>query len=214
LHLAAGDQATLTAAQGAGARQIDAAQMGTIIALQQEAWSYQPFAYLKENGWQGVAQGQGLFFVGPLARFNAGQPAATALAEEERQRMLQCLGTPPLYKLTAAFGAMAVELIQAAEILLSLSSPEKLAGPVLRTIPKTTPSGSAWAALEAPQGLIWQHYQVDDDGIVRAVTVIDARAANNALKCMLAERVVRAALERNQDKAAIKEKAAVALLPF
>lgn len=213
LHLAAGDQPILTDPQGGGPQTIKADQLGESIARHQEVWTYQPFAYLKDKGWAGVEASPGLFYVGPLARFNAGQAASTPLAEEERQRIMACLGTPPVYKLTAAFGALAVELIEAAERLQSLSSPEKLAGPALRTIPQDRVA-STWAALETPQGLAWHRYQVNDDGIVEAVTVIDARVANNALKCLLARQVVRDALQRKEDPAAIKEKTAVALLPF
>jgi F420-non-reducing hydrogenase large subunit len=213
LHLAADGKVTLTHPDGKGPQQFNADQLGDIIGLQQEEWTCQPFAYLNEQGWQGVEQSQGLFYVGPLARFNAGSAAVTPLAEEERQRMIESLGEPPVYKLTATFGAMAVELIQAAEILQSLSSPEKLAGPALRTIPKTK-AGSTWAALEAPQGLTWHQYQVNDSGIVQAVTIIDAHAANNALKCLLARQLVGAALERKENPAVIKEKVTVAMLPF
>jgi F420-non-reducing hydrogenase large subunit len=213
LHLDAGGKVSLTHPDGSVAQQFNADQLGDIIALHQEQWTFQPFAYLKDKGWQGVEQSAGLFFVGPLARFNAGQAAATPLAEEERQRMMETVGAPPVNKITAAFGALAVELVQAAETLQNLSSPEKLAGPALRTIPRTK-AGSTWAALETPQGLTWHQYHVTDDGIIQAATIIDAHAANNALKCLLARQLVSAALERKENPGAIKEKVAVAMLPF
>lgn len=213
LHLATGGQPTLVDPQGGSTQPFGADQLGDRIALQYEAWTYQPFAYLKEKGWQGLESSAALFYVGPLARFNSAQAAATPLAEEERQRMVACLGAPPVYKLAAAYAAMAVELIQAAEMLQTLGCVEKLAGPSLRTIPKGH-GGSTWAALEAPQGLTWHKYQVSEGGIAQAVTVIDARAANNALKCMLARQMVSAALARNNAPATIRANVAVALLPF
>lgn len=213
LHIGSGDQPTLSGPNGSESQHFNADQLKDIIALQQEAWTYQPFAYLKEKGWQGVEDRLGLFHVGPLARFNADQKAVTPLAEEERQRMIESLGAPPVYELTATFGAMAVELIQAAETLQSLSIPEKLGGPSLRTIPEHR-TASTWAALEAPQGLTWHHYETDDEGMVQSITVIDSCAGNNALKCMLAKQVVGDALEQKEDPAAIKAKVAVALLPF
>lgn len=213
LHATADGKVALTPADGNGSQLFNAEQLGDIIALQQEEWTFQPFAYVKDKGWQGVEQSEGLFFVGPLARFNAGQAASTPLAEQERERMLESTGAVPVYTVAAAFCAMAVELIQAAETLKSLSSPEKLAGPALRSIP-VTKANTTWAALETPQGLSWHHYQVDEEGIVQAATIIDARAANNAFKCRLAGNLVRAALERKEKPDAIKEQAAVALLPF
>jgi F420-non-reducing hydrogenase large subunit len=212
LHLAAGDQITLTDPKS-GAQQLNGEQLGDTIAIQQEDWTYQPFAYMQTKGWQGIEPSQSLFHVGPLARFNSGQEAATPLAEEERQRIIECLGTPPSFKLTTAFGAMTVELVQAAELLQIHGSQESLTGPSLRSIPKTKTT-STWAALEAPQGLMWHQYQVDDDGIVQSIRIIDAHTANNAMKCLLAKQIVTAALERKESPAAMKERASVALLPF
>jgi F420-non-reducing hydrogenase large subunit len=212
LHLASGEQPTLTDPKGGG-QQLNGEQLGDTIAMQQENWTYQPFAYIQSKGWQGIEQSQGLFHVGPLARFNSGQEAATPLAEEERQRIIECLGAPPSFKLTAAFGAMTVELVQAAELLQIHGNQESLTGPALRNIPKTKGT-STWAALEAPQGLMWHQYQVDDDGIVQSVQIIDAHTANNGMKCLLAKQIVTAAMERKESPAAMKERASVALLPF
>jgi coenzyme F420-reducing hydrogenase alpha subunit len=215
LCLSGDDQPTLCDPEGGSRKPIEAGQLGATVDLQQESWSYQPFAYLKEKAWQGVDDSAGFFLVGPLARFNAAQASTTPLAEEERQRMIECLGTPPVFRLPAAFGAMTIELIQAAETLQGLSSVEKLTGPALRTIPEGIgQQRSTWAALEGPQGLTWHQYQVDDSGIVEAVTVLDARAANNALKCRLAKQIVGAALARDEKPAVIKDHVSVALLPF
>lgn len=212
LCLTAGDQPTLSDPKG-GAQQLNGEQLGDTIALQEEKWTYQPFAYIQSKGWQGIEQSQGLFHVGPLARFNSGQEAATPMAEEERQRIIECLGAPPSFKLSAAFGAMVVEVMQAAELLQIHGSKESLTGPVLRNIPNSRGT-STWAALEAPQGLMWHQYEVDDDGIVQSVRIIDAHTANNGMKCLLAKQLVTAAMERKQSPAAMKERASVALLPF
>jgi F420-non-reducing hydrogenase large subunit len=213
LHMAGVDQPTLTDPKGGGAQQLNGEQLGDTIAMQEENWTYQPFAYIQSKGWQGLEQAQGLFHVGPLARFNSGQEAATPLAEEERQRIIECLGAPPSFKLNAAFGAMTVELVQAAELLQIHGNQEKLTGPALRNIPKTKGT-STWAALEAPQGLTWHQYTVDDDGIVQSVRIIDAHTANNGMKCLLAKQLVTAAMERKESPAAMKERVSVALLPF
>jgi coenzyme F420-reducing hydrogenase alpha subunit len=215
LTLSGDDQPTLRDPEGERQSPFDAGQLGDVVDFQNEAWSYQPFAYLKAREWQGVDASAGFFLVGPLARFNAAQAASTPLAEEERQRMIECLGPPPVYRLAAAFGAMVIELVNAAERLQDLGSVEKLTGPALRTIPDGIgQQRSTWAALEGPQGLTWHQYQVDDNGIVEAVTVLDPRAANNAFKCRLAKQIVGAALARNEAPATIKDHLSVALLPF
>lgn len=212
LHLNEELKPTLTNAEG-NVQFLNDDQMADLVALQDEPWTYQPFAYLKEKGWQGIEPGPGLFYVGPLARFNAGHPATTPRAEEERQHVIQCLGQPPVYTMPTAFAAMAVEIVQAVETLQQLCSPQKLAGPSLRTIP-TQKGDQTWTVLETPQGFTWHQYRVDQDGCVQEVCVIDQRAANNALKCLLAKQVIGSALDRNCDPAEIKEQAALALLPF
>ena len=213
LYLSNDGNVSFTGTAKNGARDFSADRTGDAIGLRHEAWTYQPFAYFEENGWQGLDQPRAFFHVGPLARFNAGHEAATPKAEEERQRMTACVGTPPVFKLTAAFGAMAIELIQAVETLSSLSTVEKLAGPALRTIPEHK-TESTWAALETPRGLTWHQYRVDDAGIVQDVKIIDSHAANNALKCMLVRQLVNGPPEREEERATLGENASVALLPF
>ena len=213
LYQADSDRTTLSDPEGGASQPLAEDQLGEVIAMHREAWTYQPFAYLKAKGWQDLDHHASLFHVGPLARFNADLAAATPLAEEERQRILAVVGAPPVYAWSAAFGAMAVELIQSVEQLQELSRPEKLSGPTLRTIPKGHGT-STWALLETPQGLTWHAYTVDADGIVQTVTVLDAGTANHALKCLLAKHVVTAELEKQTDPKVIKERVELALLPF
>ena len=183
------------------------------IEQQKEEWTYKPFAHMKNKEWQHLEQSDGLFFVGPLARFNRNQAAATPLAEEERQRLIDSVGSPPQYNLAAAIWTLQVELIQAAETLQTLSKVEKLAGPSIRTVP-TEMNSDTWSVLDAPQGLIWHHYQVDTDGIVQEINILDATIANNALKCLLAKQLVTEGLAQKQGPEVIKDRVAIGMLPF
>jgi F420-non-reducing hydrogenase large subunit len=213
LYMAADGRTSLGDPDGGGAKPLPEDRLDEVIALHREAWTYQPFACLKEQGWQDLDHRSSFFHVGPLARFNADLTAATSLAEEERQRVIAVVGAPPVFSWSAVFGAMAVELIQSVEQLQELSRPEKLAGPALRTIPKRHGT-STWARLEAPQGLTWHAFSVDEEGIVQTATVLDAGTANHALKCLLAQQVVTAELEKQTDPKVIKERVELALLPF
>jgi coenzyme F420-reducing hydrogenase alpha subunit len=183
------------------------------IGQQKEKWTYKPFAYLQQAQWQHLEQTEGLFFVGPLARFNTNRTAATPLAEEERQRLIDKVGPPPQHNLVAAVWVLLVELIGAAETLQSLSTKEQLTGPSIRTVP-TQMDTHTWSAIEAPQGLIWHQYQVDEGGIVQAVNILDASVANNALKCLLAKQIVAEGLAQNEGPEVIKAKVSIGLLPF
>jgi F420-non-reducing hydrogenase large subunit len=183
------------------------------IVQQKEEWTYKSFAHMKDKEWQNLEQPEGLFFVGPLARFNRNQTATTPLAEEERQRLIDSVGPPPQYNLTTAVWVLLVELIQAAETLQTLSKVEKLAGPSIRTVP-TKMDAHTWSALETPQGLIWHQYQVDSEGIVQEINILDTTIANNALKCLLAKQLVTEGLAQKQGPEVIKNRVAVGLLPF
>lgn len=208
-----GDTVELTDHEGESIDRFSAQEIAQKIAQHKEAWTHKPFAHLHNKGWQHLEGSEGLFFVGPLARFNGNQNAATPLAEEERQRLVDSLGPPPQYKLVAAVWVLLVELIQAAETLQTLSTVEKLGGPSLRTIPKKM-NASTWSALEAPEGLIWHHYRVDEAGIVQEATILDAAIANNALKCLLTKQLVTAGLAQKEDPEVIKARVALGLLPF
>jgi F420-non-reducing hydrogenase large subunit len=208
-----GETVELTDHEGKSIERFGAQEMAEKIGQQKEAWTYRPFAHVQNKGWQHLEGSEGLFFVGPLARFNGNRDAATPLAEEERQRLINSVGPPPQYQLGAAVWVLLVELIQAAETLQALSTVEKLGGPSLRTIPKEM-NASTWSALEAPQGLIWHHYQVDEAGIVQEVTILDAAVANNALKCLMTKELVTAGLAQKEDPEVIKERVAIGLLPF
>jgi NAD-reducing hydrogenase large subunit len=203
----------LTDPDGKSNERFNAEELAAKIGRQKEKWTYKPFAHLKSEKWQHLEHTKGLFFVGPLARFNSGRTAATPLAEEERQRLIDKVGPPPQYNLVAAVWVLLVEMIQAAETLQSLSEKEKLAGPSIRTVPKEMVDRT-WSVLEGPQGLIWHSYQVDESGIVQDIDILDASIANNALKCLVTKQLVCEGLAQNEDPEVIKERVAVGLLPF
>jgi NAD-reducing hydrogenase large subunit len=185
------------------------------IDRHQESWTRQPFYYLKGEKWAGLGQDppQGLFFVGPLARLNSWQEEATPLAQEERLKLVQALGPCPHYSALAAYWALLVEVIRVAEQMQDLFKGDDFSGTEARA-PVSGLSSSGCAAVEAPEGLIVHRYEVDPQGLVQHTRIMDAAGANNALKCLLAGRVVREAMAHGEDPAEIREKAAMALLPF
>jgi coenzyme F420-reducing hydrogenase alpha subunit len=185
------------------------------IDRHKEDWTRQPFYYLKGAGWTGIEADspQGLFCVGPLARLNSRQEEAAPLAQAERLRLVQALGPFPHYSALAAYWALLVELIRVAEQMQALYCGDDFAGTETRA-PVAGLSSTGCAAVEAPEGLIVHRYEVDARGLVQHARIMDAAGANNALKCHLVRRLVRQALALKENPAAIKEKAAMALLPF
>ncbi len=159
--------------------------------LANESWTYQPFSYLGEVDWAGLdsSSHEGLYMVGPLARLGGDNELDTPLAEEERQKMIAALGPFPYFSVRAAYWALMVELIQAAEKMTELMTQSKLTGPALREIPQEM-GQQGTAALEAPEGLICHRYKVDALGCVEKAEVLDAATQNNALRCLLAQKTV------------------------
>lgn len=182
------------------------------IDLHRESWSHEPFAFLKAKGWHGLDPTvEGLFFVGPLARLNAAGVLPTPLAEAERKRLVEALGPLPRFEVVAAYWALLVELLSAAEGLVSLCQPEALTGPALRTVPRAA-GAEGHAAIESPQGLIAHHFRVDPRGVVEEVRVLDTATANNALFGILAQRAVESSLAQQRSWDETKQRIELALL--
>jgi coenzyme F420-reducing hydrogenase alpha subunit len=185
------------------------------LALQQEGWTYQPFAYLKDKGWHTLDSGQsdGWYFVGPLARLNANYPLEKPLAEAERQRLLEALGLAPHFSLVAAFWAVLTELLEAAEKMQDLCSEDQLTGPEIRRVPDHM-GESGFAALEAPEGFIYHEVEVDQSGRVTRLEVMDMATENNVLRCLLTQTLVAEAVSRGLNWDETKRKIELGLLPF
>ncbi len=199
--------------RGGEMERFGAAALFDKVGLQRETWSHEPFAFLKAKGWKGAAAADGLFFVGPLARLNGGEPAATPLAEAERLRLVEALGPFPRFEVVAAYWALLVELVGAAEGLVALCEVEKLTGPALRTIPKAL-GKEGHAALESPQGLIYHHFRADERGLAEEVRVLDTATANNGLFGILAQKAVEASLVQKQPWEETKKRIELSLLAF
>lgn len=209
------DALVLRGGAGGEVERFPAAALFDRVALHRESWSHEPFAFLKAKGGRGLqaAPAEGVFFVGPLARLNAGARLGTPLAEAERERLVQALGPLPRFEVVAAYWALLVEALSAAEGLVALCEAEKLTGPALRTPPKA-PGRNGHAALESPQGLITQHVRADARGIVEEVRVLDTATANNGLLGVVAQRAVEISLARGQSWDEAKKSMELALLAY
>ena len=197
------------------------------IGLHNASWSHEPFACIKGKPDNGAGKGQTenrfhfefpisnpeFFFVGPLARLNGGEALQSPLAEEERQRLMEALGPFPHFGVIAAYWALLVELLQAAEKMTELYVQEKLTGPAIRTIPSKM-GQMGHAALESPQGLIYHHYGTDEKGIVEEIEILGTGTANNALHCFLTQKAVEISQAREETWKETQNGIEISLLPF
>lgn len=179
-----------------------------------EAWSYLPFAFFREKGWQGVTMdSDSLFFTGPLARMNSCKVMDTEKAEQERLTMIEHLGPFPHFHILAAFWALIVEALRSAEKMTQLCRKEKLTGPFTRKIPKNMGT-ETFAVLEGPQGMIYHHYQVDSSGLVENIRILDTSVENNALRCLTAQKAHEVSIVGKDSWEKTKNRIEVSLLPF
>ena len=199
------------------------------IGFHNESWTHEPFAYMMEqleSAGQNRQGGTGeichsafriphsaIFFVGPLARLNSPDTLLSPSAEEERQRLTKALGPFPHFGVIAAYWALLVELLQAAEKMAELYTEEKLTGPAIRTIPSKM-GNEGHAVLESPQGLICHHYRTDQRGIVEEVEVLGTGSANNALRCFLTQKAVEISRARGETWKETQNRIELSLLPF
>ena len=126
---------------------------------------------------------------------------------------MEALGPFPRFEVVAAYWALLIELLSAAEGLVELCEVEKLTGPALRTIPKA-PGREGDAALESPQGLIYQRFRADERGVVEEVRILDTATANNGLFGIVAQRAVETSLAREQPWDETKKRIELALLAY
>lgn len=185
------------------------------VGFHREAWSYEPFAFLKDRSWSGYEpeNSDSLYFVGPLARLNTGSQLPHPLAEEERRSLIDSLGPLPHFSVGAAYWSLIVELIDAAERLVELASQDKLMGPAIRSMSSET-GDIGYATLESPQGLISHRYKTDERAIVQDIEVLDTSTQNNALLCCLVRTAAEDPLSRNARVEDTKSRIEISLLPF
>jgi coenzyme F420-reducing hydrogenase alpha subunit len=201
--------------QGQEQERFAAAALWEKVGRQQEPWTYEAFAYFREQGWQHLDPSavDHLFAVGPLPRLNSGIAASTPAAVGEVERLCSVLGPLPRRELAAAYWALLVDLLQAAELMVELYTPEKLTGPTLRHIPAGW-GREAQAAVESPAGWLFIQVRVDERGLIEDLQLLDPATANNALRCLVAQQVVAAAAAANLGWQDTKKRLELSLLPL
>jgi F420-non-reducing hydrogenase large subunit len=104
---------------------------------------------------------------------------ATALAQEEYERMYETLGGKPAHNTLAYHWARLVEVLYAAERMRELAADPGIADPQVRTISTATPQEGI-GVCEAPRGTLFHHYQTDENGVLTKVNLLVATQNNAA----------------------------------
>lgn len=161
-----------------------------------DARSYMKPIYLKKVGWTGYQDGvnSGLYRVGPLARLNAAKAMATPLAQREYERFYNTIGHKPAHNTMLYHWARLIEVLYAAEQMVSLARCQALTDPHVRCIPAQEPT-SGVGVCEAPRGTLIHHYQTDANAIVENCNLLVATQNNAAAICLSVEKAARALIK-------------------
>ncbi len=133
---------------------------------------------------------RGSYLTGPLARFNL---AFDALTPAAREAALEVGVGPVCRNPFQSIVVRSVEMLYACEEALRLiAAYEPPDEPALEVTPRR---GAGRGASEAPRGMCWHRYEIDDDG-----TILDARIVPPTSQNQLAiEQDLRAVVARNAD---------------
>jgi len=151
---------------------LDPRRYATYLAEASEDWSFMKFPYYKPLGYPG-----GAYRVGPLARLNVAKSAGTLLAERElrefKHRASGAVCQSFLYHL-----ARLIEMLHSIERIDELTDDPDLLRPHVRAKAGQNRHHGV-GSCEAPRGVLFHDYEVDDDGLIRKVNLLIATAQNN-----------------------------------
>jgi F420-non-reducing hydrogenase large subunit len=159
---------------------VEGPQVLSLIAERTEPWTYVKIPYLKTVGWQGFQAGKesGIYRVGPLARLNVCKAIGTPLAQAEYETYLEYFNGGPVHATFAYHWARLIEMLSAAERVVSLTQdPALMAGPLRAEL---GPPGEGVGVIEAARGTLIHHYNLDEKGLVRSANLIVATTHNVA----------------------------------
>ena len=154
----------------------DPARYGDVIGEAEESWSYLKFPYYKPRGHETDA---GMYRVGPLARLNVARHAGTPLAEEELRSFRQ-FGERggPVQGSFYYHQARLIELLFCLETMAALLDDPEILDTHVRSHARTN-NRVGIGIVEAPRGVLFHEYHVDDNGLLNYVNLIIATGQNN-----------------------------------
>jgi coenzyme F420-reducing hydrogenase alpha subunit len=125
------------------------------------------------NALHSVVRGRGSYLVGPLARFNLNFDRLPDVAREAAQAAALA---PPVKNPFRSIVVRAVEMVFAcAEALRIVRQYEPPAHPRVEAVPR---NGSGQAITEAPRGILYHRYAVDDNGLILAAKIVPPTSQN------------------------------------
>ena len=125
------------------------------------------------NALHSVIVGRGSYLCGPLARFALGFEELTPVAKSAAREAGLGPGERNPFK---SIVVRSVELVQACDEALALiAASEEPDRPAVEVEPR---AGVGWGITEAPRGILYHRYELDDGGAIRTAKIVPPTAQN------------------------------------
>jgi NAD-reducing hydrogenase large subunit len=165
-------QMRFTDSTGKVIAQVDPTRYKEFIDEKSESWSY-----IKSTVYRPLGQPDGIYRVGPLARLNVCDRMGTPLADREftefRARGRDSTNASFMYHL-----ARLIEILACIErIDRMLDDPDLQSSDIRAEAGVNNLEGIG--CCEAPRGILFHHYQVTADGLIRKINLLIATGQNN-----------------------------------
>jgi len=147
---------------------------GLDIPIDQYEQSFEEFQVPHSTAFHASLQGKP-YLVGPLARLNLN---LDRLPQGVRELVDRCGIHFPSQNMFHSIVARAVEIVFAIEEAISILEREPAA--VVARVPVQVRAGTGFGCTEAPRGLLWHRYEMNDDGTVRSARIVPPTSQNQA----------------------------------
>ncbi len=127
------------------------------------------------NALHARVRGRGSYMVGPLSRFNLNFDKLTPLAQEVAREAGFAL---PYRNPFLSIVARSVELVYACDEAIRII--ENYEEPDRPYVEYEVQAGTGYGCTEAPRGILYHRYVVDDDGIIQDARIVPPTAQNQA----------------------------------
>lgn len=144
----------------------------TIIGEATQPWTYLKFPYYKAKGYP-----DGIYRVGPLARLNIADRISTPRAAQEWAEFSGLHRGAVLSSFYYHYARL-IEIIHAIELIEQLLDHPDLLSPHVRAYAGPN-NQEGFGAAEAPRGILFHHYKIDEHGLVTWANLIIATGHNN-----------------------------------
>jgi sulfhydrogenase subunit alpha len=129
----------------------------------------------RSNALHARIRGRGSYLTGPLARFNLNSAQLSPMAQEVRHDVKL---EPPIANPFRSIVVRAVELVYACDEALRLITEYRM--PDRPAIPVQARAATGCGCTEAPRGILYHRYRIDEDGLVAEAMIVPPTSQNQA----------------------------------